>query len=261
MVALMHKYFVISDYILWALMLLANLLILTVLFFRRNFRILPVFTTFISFSIAKTVVLMLISRFAGPRVYYDAWYYGSVLRTLLLLAVAYELFECTFAPLHKLRNGMVQRVMWSFTLLTTIALALAVCLPVSFHHPLTTFRETFDRTATFIVCAIMFAVGGLATSMGIPMRRKVFGIALGCLFFLSVDAVSNSAVWMYTVNTAQFNRAISMGAGVISQIVWLTYLWPANPAVIPPTDNQIAEMWQMIGKKRDIEELACSNIG
>lgn len=243
----MSKYLTNADYIVWIVQILGNALVLAALLRRRSRDTFPLFTSFSAFCALKSAVLIYLSLYAGLKAYAYAWWSGNIIRTALLIAVAFELAKLTFAPISTLPKRSVSKGLWCASLLACSVLVLAILAPQRYPHLMRTVLETTDRTATLLVCVLMFSVAALATYTGIPLRKKVYGIALGFTAMLAADAVSK---------TVPYLQGASMFVGVISQIVWLTYLWPDDPIVVAPKPCQVEKMWQLIGVERHNNKLA-----
>lgn len=243
----MSKYLTIGDFILWIAQIACNALALVALLKHRNQTTFPWFASFIGFSVVKALILIQLAIFASLKAYAYAWWAGNILRTILLVAVAVELGKLTFAPISTLAKGSVSKGLWCAGGLTCSVLLLAILMPQRYPHPLRTLLETADRTANLFVCVLMFSVVAMATYTGIPLRKKVYGIAIGFTVMMTADAVSKTLPYLHPV---------AVLAGLISQTIWLTYLWPKNPIVVAPKPAQFEKMWELIGVERDTHKIA-----
>jgi hypothetical protein len=86
------------DRFVWAASLYGQILLLLVLLIRRRAKSFPVFTIYIFWSIAKTIVLYLVFDHLSHRAYfYSYWDFGIVDEVIQLL-VFYELAVHVFCP-------------------------------------------------------------------------------------------------------------------------------------------------------------------
>jgi hypothetical protein len=251
----MHAYLNSIDYALWFSGLLLEFLILAAAIYRKQVSRHPRFVAYIIASIVKTLALIYVSAYASLVVYFYTYWGGMAFKAVLLLGVAYEVFADIFEPLDTIPKGKISRLLWMVTFSAFILIIAGVYLPARMTSPQELIAHTFDRTASLITISIFLLVLFQSEVLGISKMKNTFGICAGFMFFLSIDAALSMIRSTYPHSALPFHRNISMGAFIISGIIWLYYFSKPQPKVIPPTREQLdvllklATSWQVTAKK------------
>jgi hypothetical protein len=86
------------DLLFWAASFLGHVSVLSVLLLRCRAREFPVFTTFISANIARTIALFLIQHYGTKSDYFYTYWFLAVLDVMMQLGVACEMTFRIFRP-------------------------------------------------------------------------------------------------------------------------------------------------------------------
>jgi hypothetical protein len=142
--------------------------------------------------------------------------------TALLVFVLIDIFKAAFAPLESLpaKTVPILAAVSAFTLV--IIVALSIVLPAGSVNHLFAFCRTYHRAAELVVCICLWAIVLYARSLGIAWRDQMIGIASGFLFYLTVQALTTSAIAM-TTNAAAVTWMSRAGivAYMASLVIWI----------------------------------------
>jgi len=86
------------DLLFWAASFLGHVSVLSVLLLRCRAREFPVFTTFISANIARTIALFLIQHYGTKSDYFYTYWFLAVLDVMMQLGVTCEMTFRIFRP-------------------------------------------------------------------------------------------------------------------------------------------------------------------
>ena len=112
------------DFLLWAAGFVADLALLFVLWFRRRASAFPIFTTYMTANVVRTIVLYALHHFGTKATYFYVYWSLAVIDDLLQLGVIYEISAHIFRPL----GGWAKDVSRSFVWLISLSFAIAGAL-------------------------------------------------------------------------------------------------------------------------------------
>jgi hypothetical protein len=185
----MKQYLHAVDYVLWALVITGQLFLFCDAIRRRIASDLPHFTLLLGLLTSKSILLLFISFFFNYEVYFYAYYVGSVLVTLGLVLVAYEIFRLVFAPLGPLTAHTISKMICTLIVLLGAAIAAAIWRPSENSDPIFSVILTCERSVGFVVCFSYWLLVLFAHQEGSPRRSRVARITYGFLLYLTVQAL------------------------------------------------------------------------
>lgn len=219
---------------IWSLTIAAEFYLTWILNFRPGRKTYPAFTVYINFCLCRSLILYALNLAGAQGAYFYTYYTGVILdcglRACIVIEVARELFyPITILPADSYRNICV-----TVTGVTFACVASALLFPSNYPHLLFAAAREMDRTVSFLVCALFWAVAFHAMKLGIPWRKRLLGIALG----LGLDATMNSVALAITSSTG---RAFSMQVGLLivcsgcgAMLTWNYFFLISEPVLVSP---------------------------
>jgi hypothetical protein len=222
------------DRLLWAFSLTGHCLLLAVLLLRRRAASFPIFTTFISVNILKTLVLYFTLRLGSVNQYFYTYWTLAILDLFLQLAVAYEVATHVFRPL----GAWAPDVRRSFASILSIGLLFAIALTWLASPPTRTLRMAIVLRGNFfdsiVISEIFVAMIVLSVTMGLPWRTHVARIAQGlgvyALFGIFSDAALNYFGSAHGSATYQLVSQLEIELYVLCLSYWVVTLALKEPA-------------------------------
>jgi hypothetical protein len=174
------------------------------LLYRR--KLLGQFTFFASFLLFLTVlnvVRFLCYRQFGPSswTYYCVYWVGTALGNMAAIAVLYEIFCAAFRPFAGLQDLAKVVFKWAAGSIFFIGLLVFVSNPGSAgagrYHWLSAGIHDFERIVHVMECALLIFLFIGSQHLGVSLRNRVFGFALG----FGVDAFFQLIVYSALINS------------------------------------------------------------
>jgi hypothetical protein len=175
------------DFLLWAAGFVADLALLFVLWFRGRASAFPIFTTYITANVVRTIVLYSLLRFGTRASYFYVYWSLAVIDELLQLGVIYEISAHIFRPL----GGWAKDVRGSFVWLLSLSVAVAGALtwlanpPAQLGIQLVVLKGNFFSAA--LMSELFVALIALSVTVGLPWKAHVAKICLGLGAYSVVD--------------------------------------------------------------------------
>jgi len=201
-------------------------------------KLLKEFTFFASYLLFLTVLNVI--RFVCYRqfgltswAYYSVYWVGTALANMIGIAVLYELFCAAFKPFAGLQDLAKIVFKWAAGAVLFIGLIAFFSNPTSTAGPpyrwLSNSVHDFERIVDVMEFALMIFLFVGSQHLGLTMRNRIFGFALGFGFFagcklviyiaLITSHVSKIPLWSQLLPTAYF----------ISLLMWVGYLLKPEP--------------------------------
>jgi len=184
------------DLLLWALSLAAHIVLLAVLVIRHRAHVFPIFTTWITANILRTVTLYFTLHYGSKDNYFYTYWTLAIVDVALQIAVAYELASHVFRPM----GAWARDVRSSFLALIGVSILIASLLtwlatPITRTLRLAiVIRGNFFSSA--LVSELFVAMIALSVTMGLPWRTHVARLAQG-LGVYSIFGVLTEAAHSY----------------------------------------------------------------
>jgi len=191
--------------------------------------------SFFVFTTIKAAVLFLCYHYSSQQswTYYAAYWVGTALQDMFMIPVLYEIFCAAFKPFAGLQDLAKVLFKWAAACILFVGFVVFVTTPAS--QP-TKFNllivgvNDFERIVRVMECGLLMFLFIGSQHLGVSMRNRVFGFALGfgidafCQLLL-YSALANSHISkMYTI--AQFLPKVYFA----SLLIWVLYLVQPEPA-------------------------------
>ena len=220
---------------IWASAPVLQLLCVYLLYRRK---LLPQFKFFASLLVFLTVragVLFLCYRIWSPGswTYYSAYWVGVAMQDMAMIAVLYEIFCAAFKPFAGLQDLAKVIFKWAAGSIMFIGLLVFMSNPSSPGNPshwLSASVYDFERIVRVMECALLMFLFIGSQHLGVSMRNRVFGFALG----FGIDAFFQLLVYSAAINShiskiPLWGELLPM-VYYASLLIWVFYLAQPEPS-------------------------------
>lgn len=239
--------------IVWFAVIFAETWLLAVLFLRRSFKDYPAFSAFLCFCVARSFLLLYFSRhytFFYQPVKWIAYFPQSA----ILIAVVLEVLYLMFHPFDALPAKTIQHFGLATGFVITIAVVFAIFHPGAQPTAWMTFARAADQAVSWVLCSVFIFVVLFASYFGIPWRHRIYGIALGFLFYLSVDVAVTTIVAQLRLPPFSPVWLLDMFGFFTACLIWNYYFRRAEISRSVPTYEQIQRVRSVLGQFGNVLE-------
>jgi hypothetical protein len=210
---------------------------------RKLHKELPLFFAFVIFQIADFAIGFTAYRIS-QRDYFYAYWTLAALGTAFSFGVLYEVFTGVFRPFAGLRQfgGVLFR--WA-----ALVLALAAILLATDSRPMPGNTRVFatimslTRSVELMQCGLVLLMLLCSSYLGITLRHRIFGIALGFGIIAAVDLIVVAVLSNFGLQAKTFVQISKMAAYNLSALLWMGYVYAGE--LERRTEKQLiyAERW------------------
>jgi hypothetical protein len=237
------------DLLFWAAGLGAHLVLLSVLWIRRRFKVFPIFTAFVVANVGRTVVLCFVRLFGTRASYFYTFWSLGTLDTVLQLAVVYEMYSLTFRPLGIWARDLRGAFVWLVT--GSIAIAAGLTWLASPHARLwiqvIMIKGSFFSSACMSELFVGMMV--LAVKAGLPWKTHVARISQGLGVYSIIDVLIEAGHSYFGLERdSQAYTTLShfrMTAYLLCLVYWIAMLWRKAPDSRRLPDNMRGQLTQL----------------
>ena len=181
-------------------------------------------------NLAAMVATPFFLRYATVDVYDYFYWFCSLVLDCLALGVMLELFRDIFKPYEALRRFANVMFRWIVAVLVLVSVATTMS---GGKFELTTFLSCgsmlFDRGLMIVQCGIVLFLLLSAGYLGISLRHRVFGIAIGFGITASVSLLVLSSVHLLKPAMVAPMFALQNATGRVGDLIWLIYFCVPQP--------------------------------
>ena len=203
------------------------------LLYRR--KLLPQFKFFASLLVFLTVragVLFVVYRIYSPMswTYYTTYWVGVAMADMAMIAVLYEIFCAAFKPFAGLQDLAKVAFKWAAGSIIFIGLLVFASNPASQGKWLSAAVYDFERIVRVMECALLMFLFIASQHLGVSIRNRVFGFALG----FGIDAFVQLLVFSAALNShvskiPLWGELLPM-VYYASLLIWVGYLAQPEPS-------------------------------
>ena len=225
------------DYLLWMMVIAAELVLFFGAIKRRLASDFPYFVWLLGFVSFKSLLLAFTNFVAGVWAYFYVYYFGAAIEATLLVLVAAEMFRLLFEPVSALRPSALSRMAGA-----TIAIV-AVGVTIITWHPKVDLPVMLavlykGRAALDIVICLAFWLLVLYSRfVGLPWRSRMADIVSGFLFYLTFQSVTH-ALLIFSQFFSVLSRFHSL-AYLGGLCFWFAALRKQEPTFAPASQGQL----------------------
>jgi len=214
---------------LWLTPTIVESVIVMVIVYRKLWRELPIFFSYLLFEIGRTCFLFL--ERSNQATYFYGYWVTEALGCLAAIWVIKELFDNAFhrhLGLRRLGNVLFH---WSIALLMVVAVIIAWTSPGADSNRLLAGIYILKRVVTFVETGLLGFLFLFAFTFGIGWQHYATGICLGFGIYGSVElaAITARSIYGHTFNSAL--NWIMMTANNCCVCIWAAYF--IVPARVP----------------------------
>ena len=166
--------------------------------------------------------------------YYSVYWVGTALANIAAIAVLYEIFCAAFKPFAGLQDLAKIVFKWAGGCILFVGLAVFMSNTGSSvggpHHWLAASVHDFERVVGVMKCALLIFLFIGSHHLGVSMRNRVFGFALGFGFDAFCTLVIYSALTTSHLSKVPLWSQLLPMAYYASLVIWVGYLLKPEPA-------------------------------
>jgi hypothetical protein len=218
------------DFFFWVAGFALHLGLLFVLWYRRRARVFPFFTTLITLSVIRTIVLYSVHRYGTVFDYRYTYWSLAILDTTLQLCVVYEVASRVFRPLDVWAEDVRSSFVWlaSLSLLVAFGLAWLSSAPGrTWMENVTTKGNLFASSLLSELFVVMMA---LSINARLPWKTHVAKIAQGLGAFSLISVLVDTGQSYFGISREQpaflLITHVRMAAYLGCVTYWMINLWP-----------------------------------
>jgi len=215
---------------LWTTRFLLQTALLAWMTARNLYRVFPVFVLYTGVAVLQTVTLkaMVYTPSATGAHYFVVYAGGTVLAAALRFAVIYELFQQAFYDYPALRSLGITLFRGTMVLFLLIGAVMAWFKPVAEQRQLMSDLDLVDQTVCVMQCGLLIVLLIFSRKIGLSLRSRTFGIALGFGISSSVGlvafAIRSRVESVQATPATDLLNLVSLAGSLVSVAVWTAYL-------------------------------------
>jgi hypothetical protein len=223
----------------WAGSILAELVLIWVMFHRRMIGRFPCFFGAIVFDAARAITLLTVDVALHCSTAYFYIYWISIpLEYSFSFAVIYEIFQQAFQP--ELRQS--PKALRRFLKFNAVLVVLSAALTFQHRFPLQSFpvwMMVMDRSAELMRCGMLLFLWAFAAKLKITWRHHLWGIALGLGLYSACGLITAAADVATGRVCSHWLTPVPHFAYFVATVIWPIYLWRPEPVREPLTFEQL----------------------
>ena len=209
---------------------------------RKLHKELPLFFTFVAFQIADFAVGF-VTYHRSQQLYFYAYWTLAAIGIGLGFAVLYEVFTAVFRPFADLREfgGVLFR--WAALVLAAAALLMAATSGTFPGWHVFAVILNGVRSVEVMQCGLVLLMLLCSAYLGITIRHRIFGIALGFGVTAAVDLIVVAVFANFGMQSKIFFQLSKMVAYNVSALLWVGYVYAGELERQPTKQFSRAEGW------------------
>src|SRR5438105_5703374 len=177
----------------------------------------PLFFAYCAYQVLSTLVLFAVERGSGlnSMQYFFTYWSVNAISVGLGLAVIYELFRIPLQPYHALRDLGTMLFAWITVMMLLVSILLAVTSPAP-NEPMRVVSGvlSLERDVRLMQCGMLLFFVLFGAKLGLTLRHRTFGIAMGIGIYAATDLVFVSL-------RAKIGPEWAMTYSLLHQMFWI----------------------------------------
>jgi hypothetical protein len=244
------------DWILWAGSFLGEVSLFSILIIRRRWREFPVFTIYMGFEAAWSMVLFAIYQYGSHVWYAQVYWSGALLDFALQLGVIWEIARIVMRP----TGSWVRDARKQFILLGAAGILLAATLPWLVTPPAASLLDRLEVRGnlftSLVICELIAVLTRTSKSLGLGWRNHVMALGNG-LTAWAVAAILVDGLHGYLGAERYFTllEHARMFVSLAALGYWMVQFWleePARQPLSPELRAYIEALHQRVKSNLDI---------
>ncbi len=229
-------------YVLWIAPVPAFVCLAALMVRRKLQQFMPVFFAYTIFQIASFCVDFY-SYHRSPAAYFFLYWTTAALGIFFGFGVLYEVFTGAFRPFADLREFSAVVFRWAALVLFLAAVLLATTARPAADTALLATILNCMRSIEVMQCGLVLLMLLCSSYLGITLRHRIFGVALGFGVIAAVDLITVTVFANFGMQATVFCQVSRMLAYNVSALLWLGYVYAGEVEVTPAKQLAYAERW------------------
>jgi hypothetical protein len=206
---------------LWLSPTIVESVIVMAMFYRKLWRSLPIFLSYLIFTISRTCFLFL--ERSNIVEYFYAYWVTEAIGSLVVLCVIKELFDNAFHKQLGLRQLGNVLFRWSIAVLVVVAVVIAWKSPGGDTKRLMAGILIVKRTVTFVEAGLLGFLFLFAVTMGLGWQHYATGVSLGFGIYGAVELTAITARAIYGEPATGIFNWVIMTVNNCCVFTWAAY--------------------------------------
>jgi hypothetical protein len=229
-------------YALWIAPVAVFLCLAAMMLRRKLHKEFPLFFAYVVFQVADFAIGFF-TYHRSQQLYFYAYWTLAAVGIGLGFGVLYEVFTAVFRPLADLREFGSVLFRWA-TLVLAAAALLMTASSRSFPgwQPVAVILNGV-RSVEMMQCGLVLLMLLCSAYLGITVRHRIFGIALGFGIIAAVDLIVVAILTNFGLQANNFVQLGKMVAYNLSALLWVGYVYAGEVECRPAKQFSRAERW------------------
>jgi hypothetical protein len=229
-------------YVLWIAPVAVFVCLAAMMLRRKLQKECPLFFAFVVFQIADFVVAFTAFHVSDRQYFYAYWTLAG-LGIAISFGVLYEVFTGVFRPFADLRELGGALFRWAALVLLLAAVLLMTTTRPLANTPHFTVILNLMRSVEVMQCGLVLLMLLCSSYLGITLRHRIFGIALGFGIIAAVDLVVVAVLSNLGLQAKTFVQISKMLTYNLSALLWMGYVYAGEVERRPEKQLIYAERW------------------
>lgn len=213
------------DLTLWLAGIAGEVLLVSILFVRRDYRNFPVFFTWVLFVLALEPTFYWLNLHASPTAYYKTFFALNFPQYLLELGVLAEIGLNVIRPVSK---SVHRKLLLALATATLVIAALGFILAASLNASTLADPRSFmviDTTMAILRLAIFVLIAGFSQLLGLNWKNHVLQLASGLAFYAVITLIVDFAQSYLRASPSYANQFFALDHLRIGGYLCALYFW------------------------------------
>jgi len=238
------------DYSLWITINVCNCILLTLLRRGSSWRYISFFTFYVIFEMAQSIILVCVLQGVIHHLVAFSWYTRTYTTFLvpeyfLQLGTLYQLYYRLLKPQKVLPERAFYVFLSGCVLILIICAIIALQGPASLSTHVASIFVDFSRSINLMQCAGYFFVVAFASSLGLPGRHFIVGVALGMGISRLGDLALAAIVAQWGAEIYHFVRYLPYLTYLCSVLIWIDYFRREQAASLALNPSMLAALQKL----------------
>lgn len=241
--------------LLWAAGFICNAALFSILVYKGRVRMVPWFTTWISFGILYTIALFLAFRFGSKHLYAVVYWNGAFFDLFLQLAVVLEIANYVFLRGGRWVESARGRIAAMGLIAPIVAGIMAWQMTPAASSKLDAWESRASLFTTVVLCVLFAAVLFVSQQIGVGWRTRVLREGYGFIAWALVAFVTDTlhAYWR-TIEHFTALEHIRMVAYLGSLVYWMVVFWSPD-RVMEPLDGSANKRLEALRHELELRQI------
>ncbi len=229
-------------YVLWIAPAVVFVCLAVLMWRRKLHREMPIFFAFALLQVATFATDFYIYH-RSPLQYFYSYWTTAAIGIAISFGVLREVFTAIFRPFADLRElgGLLFR--WAALVLAVAAVLMATSSGSLPGWHVTAVILNLVRSIEIMQCGLVLLMLLCSAYLGITLRHRIFGIALGFGVTAAVDLIVVAVFANFGMQSYTFFQLSRMAAYNLSALLWLGFVYAGEVECRPTKQFSRAERW------------------